>query len=441
MILYKHSVVSDGEKCTGCTHCLRHCPTEAIRIRGGKAVIDSARCIDCSECIRVCPHKAKSADFDALAELDFANDYIIALPDPTLYGQFPQLRDVDALPGALLSVGFSDVYEVAKAAELHTEYTRLYLQQPTVARPVLSSNCPVIVRLISLRFPLLRDRLLPLAPPMELAAKFARERALFAHPDLDPARVKTAFISPCPARVSWVKNTPEGKVQDIDYVLSVRELFFRLRPLLTGTEDRPSEVGKIGLGWAASHGEASALMNDCYLAADGIENVTRVLDNIETGSMPDLEFVELRACHAGCVGGLLNVENPYIARVRLNTLRRLLPVSRNRLPREAYGTAQVPQELLTMWPMDFSTADVLAGDRKSRLEMMAKINRIAATLPGRDCGGCGAPNCRAFAQDVARGEAKASDCVVFMKERLERLLTGEGSGIGAQGTGESDDGI
>lgn len=427
MNIYKHSVVSDGEKCTGCTHCLRHCPTEAIRIRGGKAVIDSSRCIDCSECIRVCPHKAKSADFDALAELDFSNDYIIALPDPTLYGQFAQLRDVDALPGALLSVGFSDVYEVAKAAELHTEYTRLYLQQPTVARPVISSGCPVIVRLISMRFPLLRDRLLPLAPPMELAATFARERALAAHPEIPPERIKTAFISPCPARVSWVKNTPENKVRDIDYVLSVRELFFRLRPLLSGIteESLPSETGIIGMGWASSGGEASALMNDCYLAADGIENVTRVLDNIENGNMPDLEFVELRTCCAGCVGGLLNVENPYITRVRLTSLRRMLPVSRNRLPKQAYGTAQVPEKLFTMRPFDFGNADVLEGDRKARLEMMAKINQIAAGLPGRDCGGCGAPNCRAFAQDVVRGEAKTSDCVVFMKRRLEKLLAGE----------------
>ena len=57
---YQHSVSLDVEKCKGCTHCLRRCPTEAIRIRDGHAVINPDRCIDCGECIRLCPHNAKS---------------------------------------------------------------------------------------------------------------------------------------------------------------------------------------------------------------------------------------------------------------------------------------------------------------------------------------------------------------------------------------------
>ena len=58
---YEHSVLLDESKCTGCTTCLKHCPTEAIRIRNGHAVINNDRCIDCGECIRICPHKAKKA--------------------------------------------------------------------------------------------------------------------------------------------------------------------------------------------------------------------------------------------------------------------------------------------------------------------------------------------------------------------------------------------
>ena len=59
--MYKHSVELDVSRCTGCTTCLRHCPTEAIRIRDGHAVINEDRCIDCGECIRVCPSNAKKA--------------------------------------------------------------------------------------------------------------------------------------------------------------------------------------------------------------------------------------------------------------------------------------------------------------------------------------------------------------------------------------------
>jgi ferredoxin len=66
MAEYKHSVSLDIEKCKGCTTCLKRCPTEAIRIRNGHAVINSMRCIDCGECIRLCPYKAKKAISDKL---------------------------------------------------------------------------------------------------------------------------------------------------------------------------------------------------------------------------------------------------------------------------------------------------------------------------------------------------------------------------------------
>ena len=46
---YEHSVLLDRQKCTGCTTCLHHCPTEAIRIIDSHAVINQDRCIDCGE--------------------------------------------------------------------------------------------------------------------------------------------------------------------------------------------------------------------------------------------------------------------------------------------------------------------------------------------------------------------------------------------------------
>ena len=91
---YQHSVSLDVSKCTGCTTCLRHCPTEAIRIKDGRAVIDGERCIDCGVCIRICPHKAKKATCGALEDIAKFK-YKIALPAPTLYGQFESLDDAD----------------------------------------------------------------------------------------------------------------------------------------------------------------------------------------------------------------------------------------------------------------------------------------------------------------------------------------------------------
>ena len=41
-----HSVTLDRDKCHGCINCVKRCPTEAIRVRGGKAKIIKERCID-----------------------------------------------------------------------------------------------------------------------------------------------------------------------------------------------------------------------------------------------------------------------------------------------------------------------------------------------------------------------------------------------------------
>ena len=117
MAEFYHSVTLNQGMCVGCTNCIKRCPTEAIRVRGGKAVIASERCIDCGECIRVCPHHAKKAVIDSLEVLkDY--EYTIALPAPSFMAQFNNLEDVDIVLSALLAFGFDDVFEVAKAAEI-----------------------------------------------------------------------------------------------------------------------------------------------------------------------------------------------------------------------------------------------------------------------------------------------------------------------------------
>lgn len=421
---YKHSVSLDLDKCKGCTHCLRRCPTEAIRIRDGHAVIHAIQCIDCGECIRVCPYKAKRAICDSLEDLD-RSKYLIALPAPSLFGQFINVTDVDYVLQGLLDMGFDDVFEVSRCAEIITEYTRRYMKRPNIPRPAISSACPVVVRLITIRFPSLIDHIVPLMPPIELAGRMAKEEAMKKHPELKEEDIRTVFISPCPAKFSWVKNgDKEGDAPCVDYVVAISEVYFKLLNAMK-PNDSPritSETGMIGLGWASSGGEGSALMNDRYLAADGIENVIRVLDSIEMGNFPSVEFAELDACNGGCVGGVLTVENPYIAQVRLQTMRRYMPVSLNHIPRQV-DDVDVPEDIMTVKPATFSNVSALNVSRLESIRMMADIEDIHDSLPALDCGSCGAPNCRAFAEDVVKGEANIDECIVHMREHLKNLMS------------------
>jgi hypothetical protein len=246
---------------------------------------------------------------------------------------------------------------------------------------------------------------------MEIAAKAARAAALEKHPELSPEDIGICFISPCPAKASYVKGGFGDYKSAVDVVISISDVYFLLIDKMK-KEEKPemlSEAGRIGIGWARSGGEATAIFNEDYLAADGIENVIRVLDQIENGNIPPLEFIELNACTGGCVGGVLTMQNPFIAKARLQTLRRYMPISHNTvIGNEGYINADYLFEDLPSYRPISRLGDTLAES----MRMMADIQKIKATLPGIDCGACGAPTCRAFAEDVVKKTASLDDCKV-----------------------------
>ena len=418
MNTYEHSVSLDIERCTGCTMCLKHCPTEAIRIHDGHAQIDPNRCIDCGICIRNCTNKAKKATY---SKLDAVMKYKwkVALPAPTLYGQFEELEDVDYVLQGLLDIGFDDVVEVAQAAELVSAYTRLYLKTEGIVKPVISSACPVILRLISLRYPTLREHIMQLLPPMEIAATMAREKARREHPELTDDDICICFISPCPAKVTYIRNGFGEYKSQINEVVSVNDVYFSLLNVMRrgSVPNALSKSGMIGISWATSGGESSAIFNDKYLAADGIENVIRVLDQLDNGNISTLEFIELNACPGGCVGGVMALENPFVAKARLQTLRRYLPVSQTFLSGE--DREYIPEHYFFDSLPTYRPIQRLSENFGESLRMMSDIQKLRAELPGIDCGACGAPTCRAFAEDVIRGNAQRNGCVVEKSKKMD----------------------
>ena len=177
------------------------------------------------------------------------------------------------------------------------------------------------------------------------------------------------------------------------------------------------KTGIIGLNWAGTGGEATSLRSDKYLAADGIENCIHVLDQIDNGTIQNLDFVELNACNGGCVGGTLNVENPYIAKARLRSLRKYLPISRNYPQKDT----ELPSNVLFD---DFdnilsgSGGAALSEDRRTAIFKMAAVEDIYKSLPHLDCGSCGAPNCHALAEDIIKCEAEESDCLIKLRDTV-----------------------
>ena len=52
---------------------------------------------------------------------------------------------------------------------------------------------------------------------------------------------------------------------------------------------------------------------------------------------------------------------------------------------------------------------------------MDKMEKICADLPGLDCGSCGAPTCRAMAEDIVKGVAKETDCIHKLKAKIQSV--------------------
>ena len=411
-----HAVRLDSDKCTGCINCIKHCPTGAIRIRAGKAKVLKELCIDCGECIRVCPTHAMRAVYD---HLDVTEDYEykIALLSPTIFGQIRNLEDLDYVMTAFKKIGFDDVFETSRAAELISEATRKYMNLGAYEYPVISSACPTVVKLIQLKFPDLCSHVLPIKSPMHIAAKMAREEAI-SKTGLDSKKIGVFYISPCTSEVTEAKNPIIDGDTDIDGVIGICEVYHQLVATMEKLEkvDAIANSGLIGVSWAIDGGESAALMSSHYLSAGGIENVMNVLEEIEEKKFKRLHFVELRACDAGCVGGILTVKNPFMAKARTQILRKYLPVSMNHLE-----TDEIPKDMMFGATLNAVEGMKLSDNLFEALAIMQKIDGIEKKLPGLDCGACGSPSCKTFAEDVALGYSNENDCVFIMRDQVQHF--------------------
>ena len=415
---YFHSVTLDSDKCRGCTNCLKGCPTEAIRVRDGKASIIKERCIDCGECIRRCPYHAKIATTDNIGVIS-AFQYKIALPAPALYGQFKNLDEIGTLLGGLRAMGFDAVYEVASGADVASAEMRRELAK-TCKYPLISSACPAVVRLIQVRFPDLLEHVIDILPPVEIAARLAKEEFCRQH-DVEPSQVGAFFITPCPAKMTSIRNPLGLERSNVDGAISILEVY----GLLAGQMRNPGEgyegsrASFAGVGWANSGGESAALGCENSLAVDGVHNVIRVLEEIENNKLSDLLFFEGLACQGGCVGGALVFENAYVAKNRIRKLVENMQQNRGK-PDERSAPPKLADIRFTQ-PLREQPVMKLDDDIETAMQMMERIEQITASLKGLDCGSCGAPTCRALAEDIVRGNATELDCIFNLKERV-RLL-------------------
>lgn len=407
-----HSVTLQKEHCNGCTNCLSRCPTQAIRIVKGKATIIENRCIDCGECIRVCPHHAKKASVENLSILS-RYKYRVAIPAISIYGQFGTDVDMNLVFGAIKQLGFDEVYDMAHAADLMSIYQKQIIMNENSKKPLISTFCPAITRIIQSRFPALIKNIIKLELPAEIAARSIRNRLISQ--GMQDEEIGIIYISACPAMVTSIRNPVGVYKSSIDEIIATEEVYYKVMKIIGEIiqEEQLQKGSGKGILWATVGGQSHSMGLEDYIAVDGIEEVIKVLESMEIGKLNTLDFFEGYACVNGCVGGPLNVENTFIAKNKITKSSKKIWNKDIDIDIELTSENFELHEEIVAAPI-FK----LDSDFTKALEKMKRIEEIVSNLPGINCGACGAPSCRVMAEDVVQGRLSIGDCR-FLNCRLE----------------------
>jgi iron only hydrogenase large subunit-like protein len=415
-----HTIKIVDELCDGHMHCMRVCPTQAIRVRNKKASLLEDRCIDCGECVRVCPNNAIIAMTSSFK--DFSKfKYTIALPSPAFYAQFGKDTTPSLILETLKKVGFDDVYDVACASEAVSIAIQEYLDTNKSPRPLISSFCPAIVQLIQIRYPNLLDHLIPIESPMEIAAREAKNLKM-KEMGLKASEIGAIYITPCPAKMLTIKNPLRKKHSFIDGAIAMHDIYPTILQAIAQSNGNHDfkEVQGLGLGWPIVGGQVSCLKAEDCLAVGGLTDTVRILEDIENDRLKDIQYVECHSCPTACVGGTLTVENPYIARGRV--LRMV----------KKYGSTpcQEREKIRGLYQKNFFSltgkipphpVQPLDEEISKAIEKMQKKQDIHDKLPKIDCGACGSPTCLAFAEDVVLERVTLDDCIFVAIKKFEKL--------------------
>ncbi len=392
---------------------MRRCPTQAIRIRNDKAVILEDLCVDCGDCMAVCPSEAIVPICDPIAEIS-DRKYKIAVPTSVLYSQFDPSIHPYIIHLAFKELGFDDVMDTSLSCAAVGRAYLEFMEESPKRRPLIASYCPATIRLIQVKYPELVELISPLDVPREVTAREIRMR-LPAKLGLRPEEIGIVYVSPCPAKIVSIKQPAEKAKSWFDGAIGIRDVYSLLLPHVVAIKSKFGNIQapedfRLSAGWAVMGGLVSAVRRENWLAVSGMDHVMKILDDIENSRLRNVDFVEAYSCMLGCIGGPLNIENPYVS--RMNSIKQ----------REKYGKqveiddAEIDRKIKEGYyrlesPILPRETKYFDTDLETSIKRMKESERVYQKLPQTDCGCCGAPTCTAFAEDLVRGEAKLNDCI------------------------------
>lgn len=424
---YFHAHQIIVEKCKTHLKCMRNCPTEAIRIRHGKAFFSNELCVDCGTCLTVCPEGAIEPITDVIESMS-SFKYKVVVPTAVLYSQFDPSIHPYIIHLALKELGFDEVRDLAFSSSVLAYVLVNYLQDYNGPTPLISAHCPALIRLIQVKYPNLVEQIVPIDVPREVTAREIK-KTLPEKLGIPQGDIGVFYIAPCPAKVVSIKQPAEKKTSWFDGVVSIKDVFRMLYPHVIAIKEKfdladvPEDFA-FHSGWARLGSMISAAKMENWMAVSGLDHVMRVLDDIENSKLRNVDFLEAMTCMLGCIGGPLVVVNPYVARA--NIIKQAQQYEKPVI----FDEKEILEKFRSGYyklenPIPPRPTSYFDTDLATSIKKIKERDKIYQKLPHIDCGCCGAPTCLAFAEDVVRGQADITDCIALTGKLVDSQIMKE----------------
>lgn len=395
----------DETKCRGCTQCMTQCPMNAIRLKNGKAVIYEDRCIDCGRCIDACVYNAYEGIRDTLEDIK-KYKVSVAVPTVAIYSQFGDYVSPSLIKESIKELGFDEVFDITYACDIASEIIKK--ETKNVSVPAICVSCPSVEKLIKCSYPGLSENVVRIITPIEISASLIRDK--YMQMGYQEREIGVFYISTCVAWKAMIDMHKNDTKTRIDGTIPLSDIYLTmLNNIKKGSTDcEKCELSYTGLSWSYPGGISKSMNLRDYVAVDGIENVKEVFEEVMKGKLKGVKFIEGHACSGGCLGGNQLIENPYNA-------KRIIKKYYDKI-NQTYGVEEISNQYRHEFVKNkryYKGNDKLAEDFISAVKRMKRMNEIINILPGIDCGLCGSPTCKVFAEDVVRGLAHIEDCRIL----------------------------
>ncbi|WP_294405750.1 [Fe-Fe] hydrogenase large subunit C-terminal domain-containing protein [uncultured Clostridium sp.] len=295
--------------------CEAVCPLNAIKYDGNNKTtyIDNELCINCGICVDSCKNGQilDKVEFIPVMDLIKENKTVIAAVAPAINGQFGDNVTMDMLREAFIKIGFTDMIEVAFAADILSikeacEFNKHVNKDDDLM--ITSCCCPIWVAMLRKVYTSLVKDLSPSVSPMIAAGRVIKK--------INP-NAKVVFVGPCIAKKAEAKEKDLDGI--IDFVLTFAELdeiFKSLEIDLSSLKGIPSiEYASRGGRLYARSGGVSIAVSDIikelypekakYFKAEKVSGVKDCKEILEKALNKEIDanFLEGMGCKGGCVGG------------------------------------------------------------------------------------------------------------------------------------------